>query len=112
MDTHKGVKFKCDTCGREYTKAWSLKQHKFSHSNDLPYKCKICGEFFARRDKMKRHFVKVHGLNSDSTVIEEQAIIVEVESVDASGEGKNFFLVPSNTEISNQSEKVYTIHEG
>lgn len=51
LDTHFGVKHKCDICDKEYSKRSSLKIHMFEHTDDKPFQCLDCMEKFARRDK-------------------------------------------------------------
>lgn len=60
LDTHFGVKHKCDICDKEYSKRSSLKIHMFEHTDDKPFQCLDCMEKFARRDKYKAHLKKAH----------------------------------------------------
>lgn len=65
LDTHVGVTHDCPKCAKSYTKAWSLKQHMYSHTEIKPYQCPQCEASFLRRDKMNKHISKIHG-SSDS----------------------------------------------
>lgn len=51
VDTHMGVRHKCEECGKEYTKMWSLKMHMFSHGVKKPFECDQCGQAFIRKNK-------------------------------------------------------------
>ncbi|XP_076808253.1 uncharacterized protein LOC143451518 [Clavelina lepadiformis] len=51
--------FKCDVCGRLYSKPDSLKDHKMMHSNIKSHQCQVCGKLFSSNDRLERH-VKRH----------------------------------------------------
>jgi hypothetical protein len=108
LDTHEGIKYTCEICKKSYSKAWSLKQHQFSHSSDLPYKCS-CGAQFARRDKLNRH---KKSCDFERNVDEE--VIIEVQeggTVEIEGKEETIYLI-SSTEDPSEAGQIYTIHEG
>ncbi|ODV57936.1 C2H2-type zinc finger protein ASCRUDRAFT_40106, partial [Ascoidea rubescens DSM 1968] len=47
--------FTCDKCQKSFSRAYNLKSHQKTHSNEKPFPCKICGRPFARQHDRKRH---------------------------------------------------------
>ena len=45
----------CDTCGKGFTYARSLKVHHSIHTGDKPYVCNTCRKVFAQKGSLKRH---------------------------------------------------------
>ena len=39
-------KFRCRECMKSYSSKQSLREHKYSHTNQKPYLCSICGKSF------------------------------------------------------------------
>ena len=68
LDTHNGIKYRCNECGKSYSKAWSLKVHSYSHSNQKPFVCKDCNASFTRHDKYKAHIKKNHSQEEKQSV--------------------------------------------
>jgi len=52
--------YRCDECGKTFTKRNHLQCHVASHDKVLPHGCKICGERFLYPSKLKRHQVRYH----------------------------------------------------
>ncbi|KAI8846319.1 hypothetical protein BC829DRAFT_270038 [Chytridium lagenaria] len=49
-------------CDKSFSKAYSLKTHHISHSNQRPFCCLFCtGKSFARKHDLLRHVRTVHG---------------------------------------------------
>ena len=50
----------CGTCGKEFKKAFNLKQHVRTHTNEKPLKCAYCDKRFNDRSSMNKHVRTVH----------------------------------------------------
>lgn len=50
----------CGTCGKEFKKAFNLKQHVRTHTNEKPLKCARCEKRFNDRSSMNKHVRTVH----------------------------------------------------
>ena len=101
--THLGIRHKCNFsgCNSEFSKAWSLKMHKFVHASEsnLPYQCQLCGFGFHRRDKLLKHKTKMHPESSDAVCTKTESAVAAVDS----NLDTNFVVLTSSPEI-------YTIH--
>ncbi|XP_014669079.1 PREDICTED: zinc finger protein 226-like [Priapulus caudatus] len=58
-DAH-GKPHRCNNCGISYKHANHLSNHMKTHTQDLPYKCHICGLGFVVNFKYQRHMQKFH----------------------------------------------------
>ncbi|XP_027875965.1 zinc finger protein 37-like isoform X3 [Xiphophorus couchianus] len=47
--------FKCDICGRCYTRQYKLKNHYKTHTGERPFSCEICGKSFSLSYILKCH---------------------------------------------------------
>ncbi|XP_032420324.1 zinc finger protein 431-like isoform X3 [Xiphophorus hellerii] len=47
--------FKCDICGRCYTRQYKLKNHYKTHTGERRFSCEICGKSFSRSNILKCH---------------------------------------------------------
>lgn len=47
--------FACDMCDKRFTRAYNLRSHKRTHTNERPYVCSFCPKAFARQHDRKRH---------------------------------------------------------
>uniref|UniRef100_A0A6P7F1I7 Gastrula zinc finger protein XlCGF7.1-like n=1 Tax=Diabrotica virgifera virgifera TaxID=50390 RepID=A0A6P7F1I7_DIAVI len=45
----------CDICGKEFITKYTLKKHKASHSEEMPFACDLCPKKFARPAGLKQH---------------------------------------------------------
>lgn len=52
---HSEKKFKCDICGREFPRFWTIKLHMRTHSGEKPFMCEICGRTFSKKDILTTH---------------------------------------------------------
>ena len=53
--------YKCDKCGKLFTKASNLKAHiHIVHEDNKDHKCESCGKSFSQADKLKTHIHAVH----------------------------------------------------
>ncbi len=53
--------FKCDHCGKLFTRNWYLKQHIKLHSNEKPFGCDLCDKRFLNSSNLKQH-MKTHSV--------------------------------------------------
>lgn len=61
-------RFKCDDCGKQFTKACNLNRHFMNQHYGSKFQCKECLKYFSRKDNLKEHS-KIHFDNlSDSDV--------------------------------------------
>jgi len=53
--------FKCDSCGKHFTRKYGLTRHiKTVHNKEKKHKCPQCGLAFSRKDMVYRHVRDVH----------------------------------------------------
>lgn len=47
--------FACHLCDKKFTRAYNLRSHLRTHTDERPFVCTICGKAFARQHDRKRH---------------------------------------------------------
>ncbi|KAJ5130087.1 Zinc finger C2H2 [Penicillium bovifimosum] len=47
--------FQCDLCPKRFTRAYNLRSHLRTHTDERPFVCTVCGKAFARQHDRKRH---------------------------------------------------------
>lgn len=47
--------FQCTLCPKRFTRAYNLRSHLRTHTDDRPFICSACGKAFARQHDKKRH---------------------------------------------------------
>lgn len=47
--------FQCDKCPKKFTRAYNLRSHLRTHTNERPFVCSVCKKAFARQHDRKRH---------------------------------------------------------
>src|SRR5205085_2940834 len=45
----------CNLCPKKFTRAYNLRSHLRTHTDERPFVCTICGKAFARQHDRKRH---------------------------------------------------------
>lgn len=65
----KGVKVKCEICGREFLNMYSLRGHKSEVHNLKKYQCSKCPNKFARIRNYTDHLMEKHGLTVEGVQV-------------------------------------------
>lgn len=52
--------FHCDFCDQYFHRTSHLARHRRKHFQERPYECKLCDSRFIRADKLKTHMRQVH----------------------------------------------------
>lgn len=47
--------FQCTLCPKKFTRAYNLRSHLRTHTDERPFVCTVCGKAFARQHDRKRH---------------------------------------------------------
>lgn len=47
--------FSCSLCPKKFTRAYNLRSHLRTHTDERPFVCTVCGKAFARQHDRKRH---------------------------------------------------------
>lgn len=47
--------FACTLCDKRFTRAYNLRSHLRTHTDERPFVCTVCGKAFARQHDRKRH---------------------------------------------------------
>jgi hypothetical protein len=47
--------FQCTLCPKRFTRAYNLRSHLRTHTDERPFVCSVCGKAFARQHDRKRH---------------------------------------------------------
>ncbi|KAF1834982.1 hypothetical protein BDW02DRAFT_497072 [Decorospora gaudefroyi] len=47
--------FQCTLCPKRFTRAYNLRSHLRTHTDERPFVCNVCGKAFARQHDRKRH---------------------------------------------------------
>ena len=56
--------FQCALCPKKFTRAYNLRSHLRTHTEERPFPCTTCGEAFARLFDLKRHMALHNGKES------------------------------------------------
>jgi DNA-directed RNA polymerase subunit RPC12/RpoP len=69
LATEETAAFKCQTCGKSFSRKDFLARHELNHKNVRPFRCEDCNLGFTRRDMLRKHFKSI----SHARKSEEQA---------------------------------------
>ncbi|KAF1820320.1 uncharacterized protein K489DRAFT_304511, partial [Dissoconium aciculare CBS 342.82] len=47
--------YQCSLCPKRFTRAYNLRSHLRTHTDERPFVCTVCGKAFARQHDRKRH---------------------------------------------------------
>eukprot|EP00095_Tigriopus_kingsejongensis_P004451 snap_masked-scaffold168_size293125-processed-gene-0.4 protein:Tk04451 transcript:snap_masked-scaffold168_size293125-processed-gene-0.4-mRNA-1 annotation:"hypothetical protein L798_10126" len=62
--THSGEKiFKCPECERGFVEKSQMTRHQLIHSDTMPFACSKCDFKTKRKDKLKNHLLRIHGVS-------------------------------------------------
>ncbi|XP_076283488.1 zinc finger protein weckle-like [Lasioglossum baleicum] len=53
--------YRCDDCGKTLSTAYNLMAHRFTHTGEKPYACRVCRKSFCTTSGLNRHSRDVHG---------------------------------------------------
>lgn len=51
--------FKCDTCGKEFSRKSNFKKHQRTHKGEKPYSCSFCSKQYSQRSSLNLH-LRIH----------------------------------------------------
>ncbi|GAB1604190.1 hypothetical protein Ahia01_000700300, partial [Argonauta hians] len=75
--------FKCDDCGKNFSRKEYLQIHQKSHLTENPFTCKVCGKVFDRNFPLKKH-EKVHERDNKKKKLKKVELAKRDESSDDS----------------------------
>uniref|UniRef100_A0A7N6BPK7 C2H2-type domain-containing protein n=1 Tax=Anabas testudineus TaxID=64144 RepID=A0A7N6BPK7_ANATE len=52
---HIGVRYPCNSCGKQFMKETSLKRHELIHTGERPHQCTVCGKTFLTANELRLH---------------------------------------------------------
>jgi KRAB domain-containing zinc finger protein len=59
--THLGQReFQCQECGKSFTRVSTLKVHKLTHNNEIPYRCEFCSQGYKEKRNLMKHTERQH----------------------------------------------------
>ncbi|XP_053685743.1 gastrula zinc finger protein XlCGF17.1-like [Sabethes cyaneus] len=64
MNTHNPEKYRCDTCGKSYRQAASLRNHQLNHRQEKPFSCSVCGHSTTQKSGLKKHMLTHSGIKA------------------------------------------------
>lgn len=94
--------FKCDFCGKLFTRNWYLKQHIKLHSNEKPFSCNHCDKRFLNSSNLKQH-LKTHSVEYRCCLCDKTYISIESLRLHAEKHTKDS-IKQQNGSVNNDSE--------
>ncbi|XP_054746876.1 zinc finger protein 771 isoform X3 [Anastrepha obliqua] len=76
---HEGQRFICEQpeCGKMFQTAHALKNHAYTHVDQLPYRCDYCQHDFPTKGRLRWHISRIHGI--EHTLDELDCMLVAKE---------------------------------
>lgn len=93
--------FRCDYCGKLFTRNWYLKQHIKLHSNQKPFSCIHCDKRFLNSSNLKQH-LKTHSVEYRCCLCDKTYI--NIESLKLHAEKHTIDSSKSNSSLNGDSE--------
>ena len=74
LKVHKGVKFICDICGKEFSFKDQVKRHvEGVHNKEKNFKCHLCTKVVTRLDHLQNHLLKTHKIKHTMDELREMS---------------------------------------
>ncbi|KAH9496774.1 hypothetical protein Btru_009391 [Bulinus truncatus] len=67
--------YKCEICGNFFAGTYNYNRHKLIHTGEKPFKCHLCDKTFARKDKYKVHVRTGHQPSDVSSYVDDQSVL-------------------------------------
>lgn len=106
--------FQCSLCPKKFTRAYNLRSHLRTHTDERPFVCTVCGKSFARQHDLKRH----EGLHVKEAKPEDKGMQVIVPTFHGENSGLLSAPSPSSESLSDKgslgswrSEVIITGHQ-
>ncbi|XP_054086522.1 zinc finger protein 700 [Zeugodacus cucurbitae] len=78
---HEGQRFICEeeNCGKMFQTAHALKNHAYTHVDQLPYRCEYCQQDFATKGRLRWHISRIHGIEHTLDELDSMLVAKEIK---------------------------------